>query len=70
MNEINSLLDVIESSLFGRFDEDSKTLYDIVDDEPLLILEEVSNFDRKVKLNKDNPKIQTIIDYVQGDVNG
>jgi len=70
MNEINSLLDIIESSLFGRFDEDSKTLYDIVDDEPLLVLEEVSNFDRKVKLNKDNPKIQTIIDYVQGDVNG
>ena len=70
MNEINFLLDVIESSLFGRFDEDSKTLYDIVDDEPLLVLEEVSNFDRKVKLNKNNKKINTIIGYVQGDVNG
>jgi len=70
MEEINSLLDVIESSLFGRFDEDTKTLYDIVDDEPLLTLEEVSNFNRKISLNKENKKIQNILKYVQGETDG
>ena len=64
MEEINDLLDILESVTFGRYNESTKELYDIETGEKLLQIDSISNFDRKISLNQENKKIKTMLSII------